>query len=1420
MTGERVDGAGEPESALVSAVVRVRGRDGTVGGAGFLVAPDLVLTCAHVVSDVLDLPRETVVESGAEVTVDLPLADGEGAVREETAQVRRWVPVRADQTGDVALLRLRGAIPGGRALPMADAESVWDHEARAVGFTDGHPDGIWHRGRFRGPAGRGWVQLSRTDGQAAYVERGFSGSPVWDDELGAAVGLVVAAQPAREAQQAFVLRTRALVREIPELAAVLRPAAPFRGLATFRESDTEVFFGRDEDVARTVTALRGERPGVTVYGPSGCGKSSLALAGVVPAMRRAGHAVLVVDCGRAGSPRAALATELFEAALSGRYGPARVDSAGQVDVLLGELGLVDAFHRATGRPPARLLVVLDQAEALLNAPGPELAGTIALLFPQRRPSGPRVLMTLRADFLDAALSDPHLGPALRSGATLPLTPMTRDQLHTVITEPLKRVPAVDYDPGLARRILDDAGGEPGVLPPLGFVLEQLWERRSAGRLRAATYEEIGGVSGALRRHAERAWRECVTPAGEDDARRLLTGLVRVLPGGEAPLRRALTRAEAGEEGWRLARALADRRLLVLHGGDGRPQSAELAHEALIAVWPTLAELVRADAGFLAGRAEVQHDLERWRKADRPDGLLPGEQQLAALEARLRGREEDLAEDQRRFLALARGRRRARRARVRAGWVMVALVLALIAGLGTFLVQESRVSAQREAEGRSRSLAVQSEELTDSNPGQAALAALAAHATAPTQEARSALLRRYLELRDARWVLTGAEGAVLAADMSADGAVTLVTTEGGRATLFVRTAAGRTRQEQLRLPVHVLSPAVSRDGRRIAYLRDTDGTVAWHEVVPSGTRMAGPARTLPGPVEDPAPDTGISGAKNLAFSPDARRLVAVPTVSTKRPVRVWDLETGRARVLPKKVAGLGEVRFGPDGNTLVARRTPTPEATRTSVVTVDIGAGTVRELAGGVDHSGGAVSADGTVVVVCRQGGPGPDSTGEARYQALRVTDGRVLRHHGRGPDTFCEDIAVDRTGHRFAVPGTDGEWYVVGTRGDGPPRRFSVASPLAEVGGLPLLGTAREPVVVSRGENAVTGWALTPDSGPFTLSPPVLLGDGSRMVVRLGRGGDRLRVMETEGEGRTLAEAESGKGVSPDPERRLAVNRAGTLVADVSHGDRVTVRALPSLRRVAEFTAAAAPVGEDGDPESLDFRFHGGDRLVTVSGTRVELWDARRGERLSHPFDLRGLRLTGQARPSYSVRDHREPGFLQVTVSGEPDVHAVDPRTGKEDRSLRIRLGGDLDTALFLEDRHHMAVLTRGSMVELWSVPPGRRAERTAGPLGPVEPMAFAVEGLAGSRFLLADGSSVRVLKADDPGYRETYEFTEDLGFLAVTDDGGALLHSPGSAGAVRLLRLDPAVWERELCATLGRGLTPVERGGLVGTLPPRICPA
>ncbi|MFJ7985803.1 trypsin-like peptidase domain-containing protein [Streptomyces sp. NPDC096351] len=1424
--------------AMAASVVRIRGGAGVIVGAGFLVAGDTVLTCAHVVSDALGQSRESAVETGAAVALDLPFAAGNPS---GTAKVVHWVPVRDDQGGDVAVLRLQAPLPGAVPLPMADVGDVWDHATRAVGFTDDAPDGTWQQGRFRGPVGSSLVQLSRADGQAVHVRPGFSGSPVWDDALGVAVGMVVASQPVREAQQAFVMRTAALTDEVPGLADSLLPPKPFLGLQRFGEEAAHLFFGRDGEVDRVVAALRGDQPVITVCGPSGSGKSSLVLAGVVPELRASGWDILVVDCGRAGAPAASLATELFERAARGS-GPARAEHADRVTQWLRELGLVDAFHRATGRRSDRLLVVLDQAEALLYLSEAELAETLSLLFPPRKASL-KVLATLRADVLDTVLGHPGLAAALTTGVMLPLTPMTREQLHAVVTRPLESAPGVTYDPGLDQRILDDAGTDPGVLPLLGFLLEKLWERQTGGRLSAAVYQEIGGVRGALLDHAERVWKSSVPAGAELGARRLLAGLVRTVPGGGSVLRRSLARSEAGEERWSLARSLAgeNARLLVLHGGDGRPESAELAHEALIAQWPQLVEVVRDDADFLDARAEIQHDLDRWKRSGHRRDLLPGGAQLDALTRRLGARVRELNAEQREFLTKGRGRQNVVRRWTRAGWIAGVLVVALIATLVGANVLESRLSAQRAKEAHSRVLAVQSDELMSTNPGHAALAAVAAYDTQPTQEARNALLRRFSEVRNLEWSLSGAEGTLQEAAMSADGRVALATTGGGRALLFVRTERGTVRQETIRVRSRVTSPQVSFDGRRISYVHADNGAIVWHDVTPSANRLAGAARPLVSTGSDASAAGGradvSAGFKVTAFSRDARFLAEAPDETwalglTDRPkplVRVWDLQTGHQRVLPEKYSITAGVWFGPDDHTLVL------ESPVRSLIAVDIRSGAMRRLTEASDvtsersDGGSWVSADGGVVLSCRNGeGDVDDPRSGAHYRAVRVADGRVLRNHRWGGAEDCsEKTLLSPAGDRFARGGF-GKWEVLETSGDTGPRRF--VGPSLQVGAdrpFPLLGTAEGPVVPVLTDTTVSAEKLTTAEGHLAYGEPRLLGDGGTMLVRTGTDGGRLALVETEGGNRVVSEVSTEVRTPPSKEQLLAVNGSGTLVADVSDVSRVTVRRLPSLDVVSTFTAVrpAAKGKDDEENEPVVLDFQADDRLVTLSGTVIERWDTGTGRRLHPPIDLGDLRLTSRAEPVYGIGEHRAPGVIAVYVHGEPQLHAVDLESGRERRDELLTLGDDLLAVAFLKDRRYLSVLTTGRIVELWSAEPGEPARRVLGPLGPLEPGEFTVGNPAGADFVVAYGDTAVFLKADDPSYRDTYKFGGKQGFVATTD-GASFLGTPTlertalgfTRSALTLTRLDPAQWKRHICKVLGRGLTDDERNALPGPLPAAVC--
>lgn len=1196
MTGA---GPQQPDEALAPSVVRIKGQSGEPVGAAFFIAPDLVLTCAHVVAYALGHPRLQEVTARTSVTLDVPLV-AELKGKTWTAEVEHFVPEREDESGDIAVLRLRDEVPGTRPLPMVEPDTAWDHAVGVVGFTGSQPGGIWSRGRPSGTNEQGWRQFSRLNNEEPRVKKGFSGSPVWDSQLGAAIGLIVVTQSDHEAQQTFMIRTSTLSKELPQLKEVLHPDSPFRSLKAFGENDAEVFFGRDDDIDNVAGALRGHHGGVTVYGPSGSGKSSLALAGVVPRMRKAGYDVLVVNAGTIFSLAAALATEMYEAFCSGPGGSARVRNAGEVQEWLTQMGLADTLHRIRGAAGRKLLVVLDQAEALLARDPADVAQAVEVLFPSGPPAeGLSVLVTLRADFMDAALKHPSLGPAVQAGVTLPLTPMSREQLRDVITRPLERTPGVRYEDGLVERILDDAGGESGTLPLLGFTLDKLWEGQQDGLLRFATYEKEGGVTGALARHADDAWKLCIQKHDEFQAKRLLTGLIRVLPGSITPLRRRLTRQEAQQKRWDIAQWFTthEPRLLIVHGGPGEPESVELVHEALVEVWPALRDQARADSSFLAGRAELAHERERWANGNRAAGLLPGPVQLAALEERLKGREAELDDAEANFLLLARRLRQLRRNRLRAAWTAAAVVLALIVGLSTFLVYQQRVSTQREEESRSRLLANYSAEVAKRDPGQAALIAMGAYEISPTDEARNAMLRRYDQFKEAAWVLTGPEGKIRNVASSVDGTVTLATTDNGRATLFVRQAEGRTQQLQLSLDEMAFHPLVSRDGRRIAYL-SASGALVWHDVAVTAAEskdVLGKPHSLRGAEFKEITDqmAGLSESENfMAFSPGAGRLA---TIADGR-LGLWDLATGRHQNVPGRVPTQGGVSvwFGPDENTLVVRHTDSKTGAA-SLKAVESGTGKVRELAGNIDpratNSPTAVSGDGSVLVVCSQVARGDEV--DAAYRALRVADGRVLNTYTySGTNSDCGAIAVDEKGDRFAV---NHHGVIVETRHARRVRH--VMAPSSAVATGQLLGDEHQPLVltVADGDISLAAVPLTPsdiDGSHIDVNSPRLIDGGKTLVARVRRWDkpdDSLTL--------ALVDAASGRISSsvkqpqligaqdPAAENSLSVNDAGTLVADVVGPDKILIREIPSLRLVAEITTLTPPVDERGHAEPITLAF-------------------------------------------------------------------------------------------------------------------------------------------------------------------------------------------------------------------------------------------
>ncbi len=208
-------------SSLEPSIVRICSTDGIVVGAGFFVGERHVLTCAHVVAGALGLADDTPEKPQAPVSLDVPRVAPRKLL---TARVVLWRPPRADGGGDIAGLELEGDPPqGAQAASLAQVRDLWEHSFRAFGFPRGQDTGVWATGRLLGRQVTNWVQIEDVKETGFAVEPGFSGTPVWDSQVEAVVGMVVAAERRMNLKTAFAIPVDVLARSWPLLESLIHP---------------------------------------------------------------------------------------------------------------------------------------------------------------------------------------------------------------------------------------------------------------------------------------------------------------------------------------------------------------------------------------------------------------------------------------------------------------------------------------------------------------------------------------------------------------------------------------------------------------------------------------------------------------------------------------------------------------------------------------------------------------------------------------------------------------------------------------------------------------------------------------------------------------------------------------------------------------------------------------------------------------------------------------------------------------------------------------------------------------------------------------------------------------------------------------------------------------------------------------------
>ncbi|WP_028936170.1 serine protease [Pseudonocardia spinosispora] len=1145
-------------------VVRIHRPDGEVLGAGFIVAPGLVATCAHVVAEALDADPESGSTPAGTLTLTFPLVT---RCTEVTARVSRWSPMREDGSGDVALLELAAQAPSEATVPpMLRPDDVSGREYRVLGFPTDLRDGEWATGQFLHVQGSGWLQLRPAPGSPRLVH-GFSGAPVWDVESRAVVGMAVAARTDGPAS-AFAMP----IQQVLGIDPTLLPN-PYRGLEPFDEHHAEFFHGRDADIDRVLCALS-RSPVVAVTGGSGVGKSSLLYAGVLPRLRERGARI-----GQFRTVGATSAARMLAGALAPVLEPTLVEeSAGTYASALSQQLERDlpavASRLRTRVGEAELVMVADQFEELA-ADRPEDARALLRMLAQlveahtvdgRRRM--RVLVTLRWAAMIELPSGP-LADMLDEG-TVVLRTMGRAQLREAIVAPSVRAPGLYFEPGLVDRILDDTGEEPGRLPLLESLLAQLWEQRDGGVLRASTYEQLGGVHTAIARRAEQVWAELTAPEERAAAWRVLTLLVK--PSASDQFLRTSRQLGSLPATLRpVARKLAARRLIVITADADGSESLELAHQALIDHWPQFRARLTEDREFLTWRRELQRHRQNWLTRGRESAALLTGGALRTAREMTETRPDDIPGVYRDYVrASVAHQRRGVRRRALAGAAVAALVVCIVVAGLQLRDANRQVDARILASNSSR------ETGDPSFAAQLALAAFRADPSSP--EARTALGRAYLAIMSVGAVLTDVADKPIDHLVTGPETDTVLVPQGNGYAVVTSLSTSPNHWKPPELPIDG-RPVLTPDGRRVLAVDQSNRLLSWNVADHTGPDVL---------TDLDLPPLAVSSAP--AVSADSTRAVWITSTPDGPPqVHIWDLRTNQG--VPHQISISPGVTVSEawltDDPARIALRYGDPQSPDTRLVIRDVASGAeLRSLA-----PGSAIARQGTLVVGC-----------DPTISIVRASDGTPALSFPGLEGTSCVEstrgtvsLSGDREYLRSYSPGLANDSHSLVTiysLSDGrqyplflPPSAYyaqdkSPFRPLNTLGAI-RDGSGRPVPIIADGQNI---YRLEPPPGPVGTATPAaerrpcpLPADApaAALVTRL--------IMETR-----------RNGPAPSAPVDCVISPDGQHLAFVDDTQRIQLWDMASGTRLQRLSLFA--------PHLLDF--DGAGELVISSSDGIFLWNA------------------------------------------------------------------------------------------------------------------------------------------------------------------------------------------------------------------------
>jgi len=556
---------------------------------------------------------------------------------------------------------------------------------------------------------------------------------------------------------------------------------PYRGLQSFEEEHSQLFFGRKREIEELRT-LVSTQPLTVVLGASGTGKSSVVKAGLLPHLRCVvGEDWQILPVIRPG--KSSLAT-LASLKLPGEA--TATDEASRLAQLWSD---GNAFAQriqkwAENQPSAsRILLTVDQFEELITLCWDkqerdcfiaQLASAVNAM-PERF----RLIITLRSDF------EPQFSDGALKSRWMPtryvVPAMSTDDLRDAIEGPAS-VRVLYFQPAmLVDRLIDEVIQTPGAMPLLSFTLSELYvryvERRGDDRcLTLVDLEQLGGVAGSLRSRATELYNKLNGPH-QATMQRIMLRMISAQGGELARCR--VPRSElvypSDVENERVSNILTrlSNTRLVVEGkeADGDPY-VEPAHDALVRGWDKLLVWTRSEQEQLSLRRLLTPAANDWH--GHQGGTWHANPRLSLLNRISRGEDSWLNQTETQFIKRSATKRFMNRI-AQSSFVVVAFVaLGLVTA---YALAEARTSY-------SQQLSAQSEAELDRRPDLAILLATEACQVQPTVQARSGLLRSLLRRPHIHSIMQGHDGSVGALAFNAEGSL-LATAGSGRSDLTAR-----------------------------------------------------------------------------------------------------------------------------------------------------------------------------------------------------------------------------------------------------------------------------------------------------------------------------------------------------------------------------------------------------------------------------------------------------------------------------------------------------------------------------------------------------------------------------------------------------------------------------------------------------------